>query len=173
MAMPLSPDRRKVLHYFGYIYPIVFIGLGAAGLIGMFIGRTPEGRMIVGLLGAAGVALGSFLAWRHSKQDISAPMPTFDDYPPLEQARQIRTSMRMIAIVTILFAGFMAYQVMQVEYGWARSVRVWEPVANLYNSFGFWPAVLCVPVLGSLILLALGWKLHSIGKRMPPTIRQQ
>lgn len=169
--MPLPPAHRKVLHYLGYVYPIIFIGLGAAGLIGLLtgaMGRTPEGRIILGLLSVAGVSLGGFLAWRRSRVDTAAPIPTLDDYPPLEQARQIRATMRFIAIVTILFGGYTAYQVMQVEYGWARSVRVWEAVAGVYNAYGFLPAILCVPLLGLLILLALAWKLRSIRERMPP-----
>jgi hypothetical protein len=65
-------------------------------------------------------------------------------------------------ILTALFGGLMAYQLMQVESGAAQSVRVWRPVALLYESFGFWPAVLCVPVMGLLLLLAFVWKLWSI-----------
>jgi len=170
----MPPDQRKVLHYFGYLYPIIFIGLGAGGLIVAALARTSLGMMIAGLFGVGFMALGSFLAWRHSKQDPTTPVPTLNDYPPQEQARQIRASMRLIAVVTILFGGYMAYQIMQVEYGWAQHVRVWEPVADVYKFLGFWPAVLCVPVLGLLILLALAWKLRSIRESTPPTtVRSQ
>jgi hypothetical protein len=169
MPMPLPPGHRKVIHYFGYVYPVIFIGLGAAGLMGLLsgvLGRTPEGKIILGLLSVAGISLGGFLAWRHSKEDAATPIPTLDDYPLREQARQIRAAMRLIAIVTVLFGGYTAYQVMQVEYGWTRSARVWEPVASVYNAYGFLPALLCVPLLGLLILLVLAWKLRSTREGM-------
>jgi len=55
--MPTPPANRKVLHYFGYFYPILFIALGAAGLIAAPFGRTLEGSLVVGLLGAAVFAI--------------------------------------------------------------------------------------------------------------------
>jgi hypothetical protein len=171
--MPLSPAQRKLLHYTGYVYPTVFIGLGVGGLIAGVFARTPVGTIVLGLLGVSAIALGGFLMWRHSRQDFTTPVPTLDDYPLQEQARQIRTSVRLIAVVTVLFGAYVAYQVMQVEYGWAQSVRTWGPVADLYNSLGFWPAVLCIPGLGLLTLLALAWKLRSIREKMPSTMRSQ
>jgi hypothetical protein len=71
--------------------------------------------------------------------------------------------MWLIGAGTVLIGGFMAYQLMQLESGAAQSVRVWGPVALFYESLGIWPAVLCVPVLGLLILLGLARKLRSIG----------
>lgn len=59
MAKPMSPGHRKVLHYFGYVYPIIFIALGAAGLILLLTGvagRTLEGRIVGALLSFAGIA---------------------------------------------------------------------------------------------------------------------
>jgi hypothetical protein len=93
---------------------------------------------------------------------MSSNQPKLEDYAPEEQARQTRNFMWIIGVATVLLGGFMAYQMMQVESGAAQSVRVWWPVALLYDSFGFWPAILCVPILGLLILLGLAWKLRSI-----------
>jgi len=53
-------------------------------------------------------------------------------------------------------------EIPQVEYGWEKSVRVWAPVALLYNNFGFWPAVLFVPAAGLLLIIGLAWKLRTI-----------
>jgi hypothetical protein len=170
--MPPQPDRRKLLHCFGYFYPILFIALGAAGLIAAPFGRTMEGSLVVGLLGAAGVALGGFLAWRHSKQDTTAPM-TLDDYPLEEQPRQLRRYIWITGLGTTLISAWIAYKLIQLESGAARSVSVWFAVADVYESFGFWPAVLVAPALGLLGLLALGWKLRSVRQRIQRMTRVQ
>ena len=114
--MPPQPDRRKLLHCFGYFYPILFIALGAAGLIAAPFGRTMEGSLVVGLLGAAGVALGGFLAWRHSKHDTTAPM-TLDDYPLEEQPRQLRRYIWITGLGTTLISAWIAYKLIQLESG--------------------------------------------------------
>jgi len=169
--MPTPPANRKVLHYFGYFYPILFIALGAAGLIAAPFGRTLEGSLVVGLLGAAVFALGGFLAWRHSKQDTTAPI-TLGDYPLDEQPRQLRRYMWITGVGTALLGAWIAYDLMRFESG-ARDVRVWFAVADIYESFGFWPGVLFVPALGALGLLALGWKLRSVRQRIQQPIRAQ
>jgi hypothetical protein len=61
---------------------------------------------------------------------------------------------------------------MRFESG-ARGVRVWFVVADIYNSFGFWPAVLFVPALGALGLLALGWKLRAVRQRIQQPTRAE
>jgi H+/gluconate symporter-like permease len=170
--MPTPPANRKVLHYFGYIYPILFIALGAAGLIVAAFARTVQGSLVVGLLGAAGVALGGFLAWRHSKHDATAPV-TLDDYPLEEQPRQLRRYMWITGAATALLGAWIAYDLMRLESGAVRSVRIWFAIADIYESFGFWPAVLFVPALGALGLLALGWKLRSVRQRIQQPIRAQ
>jgi hypothetical protein len=172
MPMPTPPANRKVLHYFGYFYPILFIALGAAGLIMASFSRTPEGSLIMGLLGAAVFALGGFLAWRHSKQDTTAPM-TLEDYPLDEQPRQLLRYMWITGVGTALLGAWIAYQLMQLESGAVRSVRVWFAVVDIYESFGFWPAVLFVPALGGLGLLALGWKLRSVRQRVRQPTKAQ
>jgi hypothetical protein len=170
--MPTPPEHRKVLHYFGYFYPILIVALGTAGLIMAPFGRTLEGSLVVGLLGAAFFVLGGFLVWRHSKQDATAPM-TLEDYALSEQPRQLRRYMWITGAGTALLGGWIAYQLMQLESGTVRSVRVWFAVADIYESFGFWPAVLFVPALGALGLLALGWKLRSVRQRIRQSTNAQ
>jgi hypothetical protein len=75
--------------------------------------------------------------------------------------RQLRRYMGITGVGTALLGAWIAYELMRFEPG-ARDVRVWFAVADIYESFGFWPAVLFVPALGALGLLALGWKLRSV-----------
>jgi hypothetical protein len=183
--MPTPPEHRNVLHYFGYFYPILFIAFGLAGLIGsvvvlVAVSGLPKDKFFEGLLIGAGIALfgvgltvwGGFTAWRHRQADDTAPM-TLDDYPLEEQPRQLRRYMWLTVVATAFTSAVVAYPLMQLESGAAASVRVWFAIADIYESFGFWPAVLFVPALGLLGLLALGWKLRSASQRLQKTIRTQ
>src|SRR5262245_25951813 len=114
--------------------------------------------IILGLLGAAAIALGFLLARHHGWQRHAAAISARND-PSQGEARRIQTGMWLLIV---LFGGYAAFQVVQMEYGGAEHVRLWRPIEDLYRSFGFWPAVMCVPVSGLLILLALLSKLRSI-----------
>ena len=70
--------------------------------------------------------------------------------------------MWLLAVLAVLGTAFMAYQLVQVEFGSAQRVTVWAPVAMMYDFFGFWPAVLFVPAIGLLIILSLARKLRAI-----------
>jgi hypothetical protein len=168
--MPLSPAQSKLNHRIGYLYPIAYM-VGGVAVLGMplFIDgpKDLEGAIFLALFGLGLLGWGAFSLWRHRKLDATAPVHTIDDLP-LDQ--RVRTLRRMILIVPIAFtplAAFVAYELAQVEYGSAKSVRVWAPVAFLYNNFGFWPAVLAVPVLGLLLIMALAWKLRTIREANP------
>jgi hypothetical protein len=155
------------LHYSGYLEPIFCIVAGAACLIAIplwYRSGQPielEAAIILSLLGVVGLGYGAFALRRHMQQDPTTPIPTVDDLPPAEGARQTRIAIWVLAIIFILGSGFMVYQLVQVEFGRQRAT-VWAPVAMMYDFFGFWPAVLFVPVLGLLILFALARKLRTI-----------
>lgn len=162
--MPLSPAQSKLNHRIGYLAPIAYI-VGGVAVLAMPLFVEPkdvEGVIFVVLLGLGLLGWGLFSLWRHSKVDTTAPVHTIDDLP-LDQ--RVRTLRRMMLIVLIAFtplAAFVAYELAQVEYGGVTSVRVWAPVAFLYNNFGFWPAVLFVPAAGLLLIMSLAWKLRTI-----------
>jgi len=168
--MPLSPAQSKLNHRIGYLHPIIYV-VGGVAVLGMplFIDgpKDFEGVIFLILLGLALLGWGTFSLWRHSKLDPAAPVHTIDDLPLDERVRALR---RMILIVPIAFtplAAFVGYELAQVEYGWATSVRVWAPVALLYNNFGFWPAVLFVPAAGLLLIMYMAWKLRTIRETNP------
>jgi hypothetical protein len=166
--MPMSPGASRLLHYSGYVQPILSILAGAACLIAIplwYSSGQPielEGIAILGLIGVLGLGYGAFALRRHSQQDPTAPIQTVDDLPPAEGARQTRNGIWVIGIITVLGTAFMVYQLAQVEFGTARSVTVWAPVAMMYEFFGFWPAVLFVPALGLLLIAVMARKLRAI-----------
>lgn len=166
--MPMSPGASRLVHYSGYLHPILMIAAGIGCLVALFLWFNSgepietEGVVILSLLGLGGLAFGALFLWRHWQQDPATPIQTVDDLPPAEGARQTRNFMWIVGIVLTLGAAFMAYQLAQVEFGSARSATVWAPVALAYDLFGFWPAVLLLPALGVVIILALARKLRAI-----------
>jgi hypothetical protein len=165
--MPMSAGQRKLLHYSGYVHPVVCLLIGAVFLIGpfWFTSGEPADLQTVALLGGLGVAFlgyGAFALRRQLKQDPTTPVYTVDDLPAAEGARQTRRIMWLLGTILTFGSAFMAYQLAQVEFGGAPSATVWGPVALMYELFGFWPAVLLVPVLGVLILFSLARKLRAL-----------
>src|SRR6266700_3726623 len=170
--MPLSPAQSKLNHRIGYLHPIIYIVGGVAVLaMPLFIDgpKDLEGVIFLVLFGLGLLSWGIFSLWRYSKLDPTAPVYTIDDLPLDQRVRTLRRMILIIPIASTPLAAFVGYELAQVEYGWAKSVRVWAPVAFLYNNFGFWPAVLLVPAAGLLLIMALTWKLRTI-KEANPTI---
>jgi hypothetical protein len=168
--MPMPPGQRKLLHYTGFVHPIVCVLIGGAFLIGpyWFPSEKPEDLGTLALLGGLGVAFlgfGAFTLRRQLKEDPTTPVLTVDDLPLAERARQLRRFMWIIPLVLIPLSAWIAYDLAQVEFGTARSVRVWAPVALMYNLFGFWPAVLFLPVLGGALFFAMARTLRTIKER--------
>jgi hypothetical protein len=166
--MPMSSGARRLVHYGGYLHPILMIAAGFGCLVALALWYNSgepvetEGVFVLGLLGAAGLGFGTVFLWQHSKRDPAAPIQIVDDLPPAEGARQTRNLMWIVGIVLTLGAAFTAYQLAQVASGPARSATVWAPVALMYEMFGFWPAALFLPAAGLLIILALARKLRAI-----------
>jgi len=162
--MPLSPAQAKLNHRIGYLAPIAYIIGGVAVLaMPLFLEpKDPEGVIFVVVLGLGLLGWGLFSLWRHSKLDATAPVHTIDDLPLDQRVRTLRRMMLILPIGFTPLAAFVAYELAQVEYGGATGVRVWAPVAFLYNNFGFWPAVLFVPAAGLLLIMSLAWKLRTI-----------
>jgi hypothetical protein len=168
--MPMPPGQRKLLHYTGFVHPIMCLLIGAAFLIGPIWftpGKSddPETIALLAGLGVAFLGFGAYTLRRQLKQDPTTPVLTVADLPPAEGARQLRRFMWIIVLVLTPGSAWIAYDLAQVEFGTARSVRVWAPVALMYNFFGFWPAVLLLPVLGVALLLTMAWALRTIKER--------
>jgi hypothetical protein len=117
------------------------------------------------------MVVGSFHRAAHIHRRYKAVAP--DHRPVHEQAGSVRGWMWTFAVATILFSSYIAYGLIQLETGQVQVVRVWPLVNEIYRSLGFWPAVLCLPALGSLYLLVLTWKLRSILKKAAASTRSQ
>ena len=154
--MSMSPRDRKIIHYAGYRYPILLTAIGVGCLVALFFlynsGETidPKGVIVFSLVGLGGLGLGAFSIWLHSRQTPTTP------------ARETRKQMLVIGLAFGLLSAFTAYQLVQLEYGGAQGVTVWTPIAWIYDSLGFWPAVLVVPTFTLLVIAGLARKLRAI-----------
>ena len=50
---------------------------------------------------------------------------------------------------------FTAYDLYRLHAGTVRSVSVYEPAATVYKLLGFWPAMICWPIIGMACLFAI------------------
>jgi hypothetical protein len=81
--------------------------------------------------------------------------------PPAERRRYFRRHAIGAAIAFSVLSAWIAYDLAQAESG-AAAASVWWPVAVVYDYAGFWPAVLSMPVLGTLVVVALTVKLRQV-----------
>jgi hypothetical protein len=115
------------------------------------------------------LGLGSAFSLGVTADGTTAPAYTIDDLPLDQRARTLRRMMLIVPVAFTPAAALIGYELVRLEYGWADRVSVWAPVAFVYNTFGFWPAVLFIPAAGLLLILFLATKLRSI-KESDPTI---
>jgi hypothetical protein len=156
--MPMSQRDRKIIHYAGYRYPILLTAIGVGSLVALFFlynsGEPidPQGVIVFSSVGLGGLGLGAFSLWLHGRQAATTP------------ARRTRTQMLVIGLAFGLLSAFTAYQLVQLEYGGAQGVTLWDPIAWIYHSLGFWPAVLVVPTFTLLVIAGLARKLRAINE---------
>ncbi len=74
-----------------------------------------------------------------------------------EQIASLKRLMYLFLPACIILSIWVIFDLNQLESGGADSVRLWAPVAFLYDQLGYWPAILFVPVLG-LVVLGLLWR---------------
>jgi hypothetical protein len=71
--MPIAPGARKLVHYGGYLHPILMMAAGIGCLVALllwFNSGEPvetEGVVVLGLLGLGGVGFGALFLWRQSR----------------------------------------------------------------------------------------------------------
>jgi hypothetical protein len=121
------------------------------------------GRLGVGVVAAAcwlGVPIG-FRLWRRT-----SPHALVGDNPenvtPREQIGYNWILMVVVIIVTSSLTIFITNDLNRLEAGVVRSVQIWKPVAILYNTCGYWPAVLLTPLLGVVCVGAMAVKIRKL-----------
>ena len=84
--------------------------------------------------------------------------------PAAERRRYFRRHLIGAAIAFPVLSAWTAYDLAQVESG-AATESLWSPVAVVYDYAGFWPAVLSVPAVGTLVVVALAVRWRQVDDR--------
>jgi len=162
MSFHVTPLRRlRIVCGCG----LLVLALGSAG-----VSFTPtidaEGRVLC-YAGAGLCALLGFLnLWWARRTPAEAMVTVIPDRAPVSE--QVRYYRRMLWLSLIAFpalSALSAYELHELESGAADSVRLWAPLAFLYERLGYWPTVLAPMALG----LACAALLSSSSAESPPT----
>lgn len=141
---------------------------------GLAIGFAVLTLHLVAPLDAFGIGIGLSLAaifvlrglWRLRSAARSHPESvvhqTLATAPPDLQRAWLRRWIPLGALGFVVLTAMNVHDLLDLERGNADSVRVWAPVALIYDAFGFWPAATCVPIVGALTLVALVRRLRRI-----------
>ena len=83
--------------------------------------------------------------------------------PPQERRRYFRKKLILSALVFPALSLWQAYNLNRLEVGDLKESRLWSPIALLYNHFGYWPAVMAMPIIGIVVLSIWLFKLNNQG----------
>lgn len=102
------------------------------------------------------VASHDHTTFNQSSLDQSFPSPMPSEQLPAKRKRRaahepFATSM-LRALAVFGLGGWFYYELLQLESGEIESVRVWVPIAMLYDTLGFWPAVGLLPAIGCFMV---------------------
>jgi hypothetical protein len=170
----MPPSLSKVIRYIVNDFRpwLCFtVGIGALAF-------TPE-RPDTPIIASIFIGLGLFLLWLQRKQDsievfwgwvwrkALGEVP-IDQLPPEKRAAARLRLMLIISLAFIPAEAFTLYDLLRLESHEVESVRVWAPIALLYELLGFWPAVLLIPSLWGIIIGLLMLRVR-LRQQSPPT----
>lgn len=143
----------------------LFLFGGAFGLESMAENAAgPDERPFFHIAAAVFVLFGMLLLWQ-AWQAARHPKP-----PPLPMgqrpiAEQVRTEWARFWCSLVIFPAVsvsVAHDLHRLESKAVKEVHTWAPIAMLYELFGYWPAVLLLPVLGLAVALAILRKIRKL-----------
>jgi amino acid transporter len=109
----------------------------------------------------------TYQAIKKSKQSGKVEISNYappEDAPPKEQIK-FYSRFIIISIIAFSLLTIIIYtDLNDLQSGTVESVRIWAPVAFLYNQFGYLTALLSVPILGLLSIFGFGKKIYTINK---------
>jgi len=132
------------------------LGLGAAIIVPLiFIVASRgdrAGLLVSGLVCAVFLAYAGFHWFKHKNTPEDAVFYDITKQPPEEQIRMSTRAIWSSVLLGPLLSLWTYHQLIALETGSQQTATVWGPVALLYDLLGFWPAVLCWPVLCAFIV---------------------
>lgn len=138
----ITPKKLHALK--GWMY------LAMAVVVPAILAPSSGAKVSIGFIVAAGaffLALSGYHWLQQTRTPSDAVFYDIRNQPPEEQIRVSKLGLWALLIAGPALSLWTYHDLSSLESGAERSVRVWAPVAMLYNNFGFWPAVACWPVL--------------------------
>ena len=134
------------------------------GAVPLLVKTDPMGRVFgFGMIAICAIAglVNLWLAKVASTSDTISFFPKYDSAS--EEASKLRKGLWVVLLAFPLISAWIADTLHRVETGAEQSARVWAPVAFVYNAFGYWPAVMTVPVIGVLCAISGVLRLRKLG----------
>jgi len=140
-----------------------FVVAGALVFLSLLIRLDELGRILCFVLVTTFVPSGAFQLWSARQTSSDAAVTLFPHRAPVpEQVRFCRPSLWLSAFVFPVLAIWVAYDLHQLETGAVDHVRLVAPLGFVYEHFGYWTAVLAMPVLGLLCCAVFGLGLRKL-----------
>jgi len=86
---------------------------------------------------------------------------------PAEQTSVLKGTIWTLVVGGPIMSYWIYHDLSALESGAKKSVSVWGPAATLYESLGFWPAVLCLPALCLVGIGVASYRLEKAKSALP------
>jgi hypothetical protein len=165
MSFHVTPVRR-----FYVVLACGFFVLALVSGVFPFVDETvPKGRINAFVLAGLFVLMGIFNLWRARRTSPSDNVTHILVTPDLasvpEQTRHFRLMFWLSIVAFPAMTVSIAYELHRLESGAAERVLIWAPISAVYEHFGYWPAVLSLPVLGLIGCIVSIHKLRKLESR--------
>lgn len=159
MSFFQTPLRRMyVVHAVGML--VLAIAMIAFSTLDDYV--DSDGRIFAYALAGLCVAGGIVSIWRAYQAPAGAFAVLPEHGPPSAQVQHYRRALGLSAVAFPVATAVVACDLHRLEWGAVTSVSIWEPFATVYRHFGFWPAVLAVPLLGLVCSTVLLIRLRGL-----------
>jgi hypothetical protein len=139
----------------------MFIIAGGALWLRFNTSGNPQGQIVMAVMFSMA---GIFYAWRVYKTPRDMRIPSVQDLPIQDQTIFFKRAILVIALLFPVAAAVIAYGLHQLESG-IIDVPLPGQIVVLYENFGYWPAVLALPLFGLFVCVASAAQLKKLKAR--------
>ena len=148
--------QKQYLLFRGWLYAVAVIAVIVVTLIAVDFSEIDSFGITFGIAFLLFLSYRSFSCFKQAKntaEEKKVFTPT--DAPAADQITYFKRLLLIGIPAFILLSIWIIYDLNSLESGTEKSVSLWAPIAFLYNSFGYWVAVLTIPVLGCIVIVTL------------------
>lgn len=161
MKFTEAPLRRvRLLRGYGALT------VAAALMVSVLTLPYGESQLLTGGVISGAIALGGVIQiWLGYRTSPAAVIGRSFDPSQLAVPDQRRYFSYQLVVTAAAFTGmsfWVVYQINSLEAGTAAyRIRLWRPIAFLYERFGYWPAVTAAPAIGLVLCVFWVFKLTN------------